>query len=126
MAACNRFGESIMHMACRRADFEVIDFLLKDIIETDKLWPIDDFGRTPLHDACWRPEPRFDVVTLLLDKSLDLLLMEDVRGSTPLSYVREEHWLAWCAYLFHQKEKYWVPMEGSAAYVALGPAPSAT
>ena len=62
MTACNRFGESIVHMACRRADFEVVDFLLENIGD---VWGVDDFGRTPLHDACWRPEPRFDIVTCL-------------------------------------------------------------
>ena len=104
MDACNRFGESIVHMACRRAEVDVVDFLLSN--GGDK-WFVDDFGRTPLHDACWRSEPRFDVVTLLLDRNLDLLRVMDVRGSNPLNYVREEHWVQWCAYFFHQKEKYW-------------------
>ena len=104
MTACNRFGESIVHMACRRSDFEVVDFLLSEI---EEVWVVDDFGRTPLHDACWRPEPRFDIVTCLLDKNLDLIRSTDVRGANPLNYVRQEHWIQWCAYLFHQKDKYW-------------------
>jgi len=116
MRACNKFCESILHMACRRSEFSVVQFLLNDDTNIQESWPVDDFGRTPLHDACWRPEPRFDVVTLLLDRDVDLLRMEDVRGSTPLSYVHEEHWLAWCAFFFHQKEKYWTALEGSPAY----------
>ena len=48
-------------------------------------------------------EPRFDIVTLLLDQNLDLLRGMDVRGATPLKYVSEDNWLQWCAYLFHQK-----------------------
>jgi len=108
MTACNRFGESIVHMACRRADFEVVDYLLEN---AGGEWGVDDFGRTPLHDACWRPEPRFDIVTCVLDKNLHLLRVLDVRGANPLNYVREEHWTQWCAYLFHQKERYWRPVD---------------
>jgi hypothetical protein len=70
---------------------------------------VDDYGRTPLHDACWRQEPCFEVVTLILDTHIDLLRCYDVRGSIPLHYVREEHWIQWCAYLFNQVEKYWAP-----------------
>ena len=105
MVACNKFCESIVHMACRQSSFEVVDFVLSHV-ETDK-WLVDDFGRTPLHDACWRSEPRFDVVTIILDRNLDLLRVEDIRGALPLNYVRQDQWLQWCAYFFHQKEKYW-------------------
>lgn len=107
MSACNRFSESVVHIACRRASFEVADYVLSNGGDCNI---VDDYGRTPLHDACWRMEPRFDVVTLLLDKNLDLLRTLDVRGSTPLKYVREEHWIQWCAYIFHQKDKYWLPV----------------
>lgn len=65
MNACNKYGESIVHMACRRGDLEVLTFL----VSTGAILDVaDDFGRTPLHDACWTPEPRFDVVTFLLNK----------------------------------------------------------
>ena len=110
MSACNRFCESVVHMACRRAKSEVVEFMLRN---GGSKWLVDDFGRTPLHDACWRPEPHFDIVTLLLDLDPDMLRVEDVRGSTPLKYVPEEHWIHWCAYLFHQKEKYW-PKENAS------------
>jgi len=104
LTACNKFGESLFHMACRRSEFDVVKYVLDNIGEK---WLVDDFGRTPLHDACWRPEPRFDIVTVLLDSNLSLLRIHDVRGASPLKYVREEHWIQWCAYLFHQKDKYW-------------------
>lgn len=107
MSACNKFSESIVHMACRRSDFKIIDFILKN---GGSLNIIDDYGRTPLHDACWSTEPRFDVVTLLLDYNVNLLRVCDVRGSTPLNYVRQEHWLEWCAFIFYLREKYWQPI----------------
>jgi hypothetical protein len=91
-------------MACRRAEFNVVHFLLTN---GGNFSIVDDFGRTPLHDACWRPEPRFDIVTLILENDLTLLRLADVRGSIPLNYVREDHWLQWCAYFYHQKEKFW-------------------
>ena len=98
-------------MACRRSEFPIAEFIIRHGGDCNI---VDDFGRTPLHDACWRVEPRFDIVTLLLDYNLDLLRIVDVRGASPLKYIREEHWLQWCAYLFHQKDKYWAPV-GDAA-----------
>lgn len=122
MSACNRFCESIVHMACRRADRDVIEFILSHGGEIDL---VDDYGRTPLHDACWRKSPRFDVVTILMDKNIDLIRYSDARGSTPLKYCREEHWLHWCAYLYNQREKYWAPMPGfEESSKALQSAPS--
>ena len=107
MLACNIYSESMIHMACRRSDLTTVNYILSHGAD---LRGIDDFGRTPLHDACWRATPRFDIVTLLLDIDPDLILTVDIRGSTPLSYVRKEHWLQWCAFLFHQKDRYWSVM----------------
>lgn len=107
MSACNRFSESIVHMACRRAELDVVEFLLDN---GGDLALVDDYGRTPLHDACWRAEPRFDIVTILMDRDLALVRQQDARGSIPLHYVREEHWGQWCAFLYHQREKYWAPL----------------
>lgn len=104
MSACNRFSESIVHLASRSAEFHILDFIIRNGGDTSV---VDDYGRTPLHDACWRPEPRFDVVTLLLDTNVDLIRVVDVRGSSPLNYVRKEHWLQWCAFIYHQKDKWW-------------------
>lgn len=102
-------------MACRRASVDVVRYLIDNDAD---IAIVDDYGRTPLHDACWRPEPRFDIVTMLLDVNLDLLRFIDVRGYIPLHYVRETHWLQWCAYLFNQIEKYWAPMPVTASGIA--------
>jgi ankyrin repeat protein len=110
MCACNKFSESIIHMACRRSDFAVVDFILS---HGGNETMVDDFGRTPLHDACWRSEPGLDIVTILLDRNPDLLRYADRRGASPLSYVREEDWLEWCAFLFFQKDRYW-PIQNAA------------
>ena len=110
MSACNKFSESVIHMACRRADLDVVEFILT---HGGNIGIIDDYGRTPLHDACWRIEPRFDIVTMILDINIDLVRFADKRGSIPLHYVRPEHWMQWCAYFYHQREKYWPKIEST-------------
>ena len=104
MNACNKHSESILHMAARRSNYETVKFILEN---GGDLSIVDDYGRTPMHDACWRNGVSFDVITLLLNRDLDLLRTADVRGACPLSYVREEFWMHWCAYFYNQKEKYW-------------------
>ena len=104
MSACNKFSESIFHMACRRSEVEIVDFILKNGGDSSI---VDDYGRNVLHDVCWRAESRFDIATLILDSHLDLLFQLDKRNFPPLRYVAESNWLEWCAFLFHQKERYW-------------------
>ena len=67
----------------------------------------DDFGRTPLHDACWTCIPSFDTVSAILDSDIRLLKVVDCRGVSPLSYTRREHWSAWIQYLERFRDKYW-------------------
>lgn len=47
----NRFGESIIHIVCRRGRDDILTFLLSEAGVTLRLR--DDLGRTPLHDAAW-------------------------------------------------------------------------
>mmetsp|Transcript_18050 Transcript_18050/g.26841 ORF Transcript_18050/g.26841 Transcript_18050/m.26841 type:complete len:323 (-) Transcript_18050:289-1257(-) len=97
MDACNPFGESLLHMACRRGYFELIKFF----IEEAKICPriCDDQGRNPLHDACWTVEPAYKCVKLLIEQDPALLLMGDKRGHTPMQYLREENWGSWCLFV---------------------------
>lgn len=96
----NQFGESILHLACRKGLLEVVDFL---VVEAKvSLWRKDDFGRTCLHDACWASEPNFKLLDILLDSCPDLLFISDARAHTPLNYVRRNHWDDYNKYL---KEK---------------------
>jgi hypothetical protein len=101
---CNTFGESLLHMICRRGDVD----LLKVLLECGtNLQVADDYGRTPLHDACWAAKPAFAVVDLILERDPRLLYMSDCRGALPLSYVRKEHWCEWVPYLEARKHTYW-------------------
>lgn len=131
MDACNRFGESVMHVACRRScapmvspcltlrccereaqrtcfpyaaaaspfifpfspssavswflclHFSLIFCLCLFHFQVNffidecgmKVNTSDDFGRTPLHDACWTAEPNFEVVSKVNPKSQKKLLV---------------------------------------------------
>lgn len=62
--ASNKFGESLVHVACRRGNVDVLRFLLEN---GGSLTSCDDLGRFPLHEVCWAVQPRFDIVRLFLD-----------------------------------------------------------
>ena len=62
--ASNKFGESLVHVACRRGNVDVLRFLLEN---GGSLTDCDDLGRFPLHEVCWAVRPRFDIVRLFLD-----------------------------------------------------------
>jgi len=102
MQCCNRFGESIMHMACRRGYVHIVKFLMEECGSSIRLR--DDFGRTPLHDACWTAEVEYDVVALLIQAEPHLILTCDKRGHTPLDYVRRENWGGWCRFLLEHRD----------------------
>ena len=100
LQAANRFGESALHMACRRGFLDVVRFLTEEA--GVNLWIRDDTGRTPLHDACWTPNPCFELVDFILSKEKDMLYVSDKRGHTPLDYARKDSWDAW---IEHFREK---------------------
>lgn len=104
MGASNRFGESVVHLATRRGNAPVLQFLLS---HGGSLRICDDYGKTPLHDAFWTPEPRFDLVSLMLEMDWRLLLATDVRGATPLRYAKRGHWASWCGFLDRVKDHLW-------------------
>lgn len=106
MDACNRFGDSVLHMACRRGRAAALRFLVRATGPAGVVLS-DDFGRTVLHDACWTASPRFDVASAVLDVDTRLLRTLDSRGSSPLQYVPQDQWPLWCAFFESRKEVYW-------------------
>lgn len=115
---CNQFGESLLHMVCRRGRFEMLHIMLQ---AGASVHVVDDFGRTPLADACWASETAFDVVRALLDLDARLINMSDLRGSLPLSYVPKKDHGAWIKFLDSIKDTYW-PHRGVSP-AAQGPPP---
>ena len=106
MNACNRFGESILHLACRKGSLDVIQLLVST--ETDgcgcSLMVRDDYGRTVLHDACWTVNPPWELFKLILKKAPVLWRVSDVRGHLALQYVPKSAWPQWAAFLSKNKE----------------------
>mmetsp|Transcript_14221 Transcript_14221/g.21689 ORF Transcript_14221/g.21689 Transcript_14221/m.21689 type:complete len:250 (-) Transcript_14221:27-776(-) len=102
--ACNPFGESLLHMACRRGDPRIVKYLVEDA--KVKIDVTDDYGRTMLHDAAWTSTPNFEVMEILL-KAIEpgMLLAKDVRGHTPFDYARKEHWSAWVSFFMEHKDE---------------------
>lgn len=94
----NRFGEGLLNMACRRGFSQMVQFLLSPEIHLQARVR-DDGGRTPLHDACWYPEPQLEVCTMIIQQDPSLLLVADKRGYTPFQYARKSDWLVWRKFL---------------------------
>jgi len=93
----NQFGESLLHLACRRGLVDVVAFLIHEAGVTVRVR--DDYGRTPLHDACWTIEPNFELIALIVAECPRLLFMTDKRGHTPLSYARRHQWGAYVDFI---------------------------
>jgi ankyrin repeat protein len=102
LQCCNRFGESLIHMACRNGLTDMVKFLVKEAKVS--LYVRDDYGRTPLHDACWTVTPNFDLMDFLIAEAPELLALSDVRGHLPLAYVRKNHWSDWVDFLSRRKD----------------------
>ena len=112
---CNAYGESLVHTICRRGRVDFLKILLDAGCE---LQVSDDYGRTPLHDACWSgaPTPCFEIIDMILQEGargktpsehVRMFHMTDARGAVPLSYVSKHHWQDWIVYLDSVKDMYW-------------------
>jgi ankyrin repeat protein len=102
LQCCNRFGESLIHMACRNGLTEIVTFLVQDA--NVSLHVRDDYGRTPLHDACWTVKPNFELMDFLIQQAPELLALSDVRGHIPFAYVRKNHWQEWIDFLSERED----------------------
>jgi len=101
----NRFGESLLHLACRRGRTEMVRFLVVEMgsCPREVLSIMDDCHKTPLHDACWTPTPNFELVHLLLEHAPEQVLRKDIRGNTPFDYVRRNDDRLWLRFLWERR-----------------------
>lgn len=104
LQCANKFGESLIHLACRRSCCDVVSFLVDEAGVS--LCVRDDFGRTPFHDACWRGELDLELIDMLLDREPKLLMLTDKRGHSPLDYTRRGHWSELNPFLLERSEKF--------------------
>jgi hypothetical protein len=127
---CNKFGESLMHLACRRGRTDMVQFLIEELNATNAndnddndaatshtataravLSIRDDYNKTPFHDACWTTIPNFELIDLLLKYVPEQLLMKDLRGKTPFDYVQITHYPLWLKFIWERKSLFKVPHE---------------
>jgi len=102
MNCCNRFGESLLTMACRRGFEDIVEYLLQCPDVDVRI--SDDGGRTVLHDACWNPSPQLKICEWIMNRDPALFFIADNRGCTPFQYARPEHWGIWRQFLLQNKE----------------------
>ena len=101
MNCFNRFGECLLHMACRRGFKDMFEFLMEQ--PNIAIRVVDDCGRTPLHDLCWNPAPQLELCKRILEQEPSLFFVSDRRGYTPFEYVRPEHWPEWKKFLLENR-----------------------
>ena len=102
MDCFNRFGESLLNMACRRGFESIVQFLMER--ENVDVRICDDCGRTPLHDTCWNPTPQLNICKSIIEREPALLLISDRRGCTAFQYARKEHWPEWRKFLYDNRD----------------------
>jgi hypothetical protein len=118
---CNAYGESLLHTVCRLGhvpttlgddapddaenslSFHMLRILL-NVGHVDITNCVDDYGRTPLHDACWTIHPCWETITTLLTLDPTLLLLRDCRRALPLSYIPKKLEPAWLDFLSTHKD----------------------
>lgn len=98
---CNQIGNSLVHVAARRGHTDIVKFLVEEANASVHF--IDEYHRTPLHDACWTSTPNFEIVEILLRYAPAQALCRDNRGATPFDYARHEHHDQWVQFLRNHK-----------------------
>lgn len=101
---CNQFGDSILSLICKRADYSVFSVLVDQGCD---LQICDSFGRTALHNLAWASRFSGPMAKVILDYDLHQVLLEDKRGQCPLEYVRQDKWGEWISFLRANMDVYW-------------------
>ena len=99
---CNKYGESVVHTACRYRHTQLLNFLLNEAFVSVQI--SDDYGRNPMHDAAWTHKPNFGLARKLVLECPDLLYIKDTKGFTPMNYAGPSTWSAWCKFFDNNAE----------------------
>jgi len=100
--SCNRLGDSLIHIACQRGFADVVKFFVMEGGATLRIR--NDYGRTPMHDACLSPSPNFALMEFLMEEEPALLFIRDSKGLIPVDYVRREYWDNLVSFLASRKQ----------------------
>jgi hypothetical protein len=110
--SCNKFGDSLLNIACRRGHTRTVKFLVEEV--KVNVHRADDLKRTPLHDACWTHEPNFEIVDILLRAAPMLAVCRDNRGAAPFEYARKHHIGQWLEFLSERRSLMVLPTSKDA------------
>lgn len=94
---CNRFGDSLVHIACRLGHTPIVKFLINEVKASANV--VDDLDRTALHDACWSSSLDFEIIEIMVRAAPENLLWPDKRGHTAFDYARQSDWTKWMTFL---------------------------
>jgi len=103
-------GETLIHMICKYCTRpDTLEIFLKQTGVDIRV--SDEFGRTPLHYACWRDEPCFQMIDNMISSRdmIDMFLLTDLHGSAPLSYVPRNRWKQYISYINSKKNTWFLP-----------------
>jgi hypothetical protein len=109
----DEYGESLVHLLCRRGDAVLLQIVLDNYINSNSsnslpneetpgksLFQVSSFmGRTPLHEVCCAVKTSFAIVDMILLVDPYQLFMSDGCGYRPLDYVSRDQWEEWNLYL---------------------------
>ena len=106
---CNQFGDSILSLICKRADYNVFAVFLEHGCD---LRVCDSFGRTALHHLAWAGKFSAPLAKAILTCDPHQILMEDKLGKCPMEYVRGSKSEQWIAFWNEHADVIWPPLSG--------------
>lgn len=98
LGARNQYGENLVHLVCRMGlGLDVLTYLVRDA--KVPLNVRDQFGRTPLHNACMAALPNFDNIDFLMQIAPKLAVFEDDRKKIPFELIPQRVFDRWSRFL---------------------------
>jgi hypothetical protein len=135
---CNVHGESLLHTICRIGNtntktssasltdnnnnnnnnntkslsYEILQIMI-EFGHCDITNCVDDYGRTPLHDACWSIHPCWDILSYLIQTDPTLLVLQDSHSATPFSYIPKQNMNMYIEFISHYKDVFFPDLTGT-------------
>lgn len=100
----NYFGKTMAHVVCRSGTSEMLKLMIEFGCDVRV---VDGNGQSPLHYACCRDQPCFEIVELLLKEDDRLFHIIDNNQQTPLDCVPNDNWIQWNYFLKSIKDDIW-------------------
>ncbi|KAI2501362.1 hypothetical protein MHU86_13098 [Fragilaria crotonensis] len=115
---CNQFGDAILSLICKRADYSVFSVFLEHGCD---LRVCDSFGRTALHHLAWAGKFSDQMARGILERDPIQVLMEDKQGKCPMECVRRDQWPAWIEFLKENMDSFWPESKAAEAMMIVIP-----